>query len=167
MNNGHRNFNRTPAVHAPGEVLSTFGEYTDAVALVEKLVDGDFPVSAIAIVGKDLKTVERIRGRMSNSKVALSGATTGAFIGLVLGLFSPVSGEGDAVTITITNLIQPILIAAGVGMLFNIIRFSMAKNKRSFVSTSMVMAKEYEVQVPQNLVSQARAVMAKSSAEGN
>ncbi|MFM5951985.1 MAG: general stress protein [Micrococcales bacterium] len=165
MNNGQRNFSRTPAVHAQGEVLASFGEYTEAVALVEKLVEANFPVTAIAIVGKDLKTVERIRGRMNYGKVALSGATTGAFIGFVLSLFSPVPAGADVSVIAVSNVIQPVLIAAGVGMMFNIIRFAMSRNKRSFMSSSMVMAKEYEVQVPGNLLAQAKEAAAKP-AEG-
>jgi hypothetical protein len=150
-----------PATPAQGEVLASFGEYTEAVALVEKLVESDFPITAIAIVGKDLKTVERLRGRMGNGKVALSGATTGAFIGLVIGLLSPVPQGADAAAIAVSNILQPILIAAGVGMLFGVIRYSMSKNKRSFVSSSMVLAKEYEVQVPGNLLEQAKQIQAK------
>ena len=146
-----------PATPAQGEVLASFGEYTEAVALVEKLVESDFPITAIAIVGKDLKTVERLRGRMGNGKVALSGATTGAFIGLL----SPVPQGADAAAIAVSNILQPILIAAGVGMLFGVIRYSMSKNKRSFVSSSMVLAKEYEVQVPGNLLEQAKQIQAK------
>ena len=52
-------------------------------------------------------------------------------------------------------------IAAGIGMIFNIVRFAMSRNKRSFVSSSMVMAKEYEVQVPSNLLAQAKEAAAK------
>ncbi|MEY3663162.1 MAG: hypothetical protein RI919_678 [Actinomycetota bacterium] len=103
-------------------MLASFGEYTDAVALVEKLVEANFPMTAIAIVGKDLKTVERIRGRMNYGKVALSGATTGAFIGFVLSLFSPVPEGADASSIAVSNVIQPVLIAAGIGMMFNIVQ---------------------------------------------
>ena len=146
-------------------MLASFGEYTDAVALVEKLVEANFPMTSIAIVGKDLKTVERVRGRMNYGKVALSGATTGAFIGFVLSLFSPVPEGADASSIAVSNVIQPVLIAAGVGMIFNIIRFAMSRNKRSFMSSSMVMAKEYEVQVPGNLLAQAKDAAAKP-AEG-
>ena len=53
------------------------------------------------------------------------------------------------------------LIAAGIGMMFNIVRFAMSRNKRSFMSSSMVMAKEYEVQVPSNLLAQAKEAAAK------
>jgi hypothetical protein len=67
----------------------------------------------------------------------------------------------DASSIAVSNVIQPVLIAAGIGMMFNIVRFAMSRNKRSFMSSSMVMAKEYEVQVPSNLLAQAKEVAAK------
>jgi hypothetical protein len=37
----------------------------------------------------------------------------------------------------------------------------MSRNKRGFMSSSMVMAKEYEVQVPSNLLAQAKDLAAK------
>jgi hypothetical protein len=82
-------------------------------------------------------------------------------IGLLIGLITPVSSTNpDVVAVTLSALAQPMLIGAGVGMLFNILRFSLAKNKRNFASVSMAIAKEYEVQVPGNLVEQAKRVAA-------
>ena len=79
----------------------------------------------------------------------------------MLSLFSPVPEGADASSIAVSNVIQPVLIAAGIGMIFNIVRFAMSRNKRSFMSSSMVMAKEYEVQVPSNLLAQAKEAAAK------
>jgi hypothetical protein len=45
-------------------------------------------------------------------------------------------------------------------MLFNILRFSVARNKRAFVSQSSVVAGKYEVQVPGNLTDQAEKAIA-------
>jgi hypothetical protein len=161
VNNGRRNLGRIPSPHTQGEVIATFSEYRDAVVYVEKLMTADFPPGSIAIVGNNLRSVERVRGRISNARVALSGASTGLTIGLLVGLISPVSTtSADVVAVTLGALIQPMLIGAGVGMLFNILRFSLAKNKRSFASVSMAVAKDYEVQVPGNLVEQAKRVAA-------
>jgi hypothetical protein len=41
-----------------------------------------------------------------------------------------------------------LVVAAGLGMLFQIIRFSTTKNKRSFLSSQMPIATRYEVIVP-------------------
>ena len=45
-------------------------------------------------------------------------------------------------------------------MLINIVRFSLARNKRAFVSQSSVIASKYEVQVPGNLAEQAEKAIA-------
>jgi hypothetical protein len=147
-----------------GEVVGTFDEYAAAVAYVEKLVANDFPVQLIAIVGKNLRTVERVRNRINQGRVALSGAITGSWIGFLFALFMPAGDGTQSATlanITASMFLQPVLIGAGIGMLFNVVRFSLARNKRSFASQSMVIASEYQVQVPNDLVAQAQAAAAK------
>ncbi len=168
MNNGRRNLNRIPSALTQGEVVATFGEYLDAVHYVERLLASDFPPNAIAIVGNNLKSVERVRGRLSTARVALGGASTGLTVGLIFGLITtPAVSATDALAVTALALVQPMIIGAGLGMLLNVVRFSMARNKRGFISASLVMAKEYEVQVPGNLVAQAKRIAAETSGMGN
>ena len=50
-------------------------------------------------------------------------------------------------------------------MLFQVIRFSLTKNKRNFVSTSQIVATKYEVLVPSELVSQANSAYQKGGEE--
>jgi hypothetical protein len=152
-----------------GEVVGTFDEYATAVAYVEKLVANDFPAQLIAIVGKNLRTVERVRNRINQGRVALSGAITGSWIGFLFALFMPTgSGTESAklATITASSFLQPVLIGAGIGMLFNVLRFTLTKNKRSFVSQSMIIASAYQVQVPSDLVSKAQEAAAKAEVAG-
>ena len=56
----------------------------------------------------------------------------------------------------LTNVGAGIVIGAGIGMLINIIRFSLTKNRRGFISGQMVVAKKYEVVVPGNLAELAK-----------
>ena len=53
------------------------------------------------------------------------------------------------------NLGAAVLIGAGIGMLFQVIRFSATKNKRGFSSGSLVVAAKYEVIVPSDLANEA------------
>jgi hypothetical protein len=148
-----------------GEVVGTFDEYAAAVAYVEKLVANDFPVQLIAIVGKNLRSVERGRNRINQGRVALSGAITGSWIGFLFALLMPTGNGTDSAavaSITASTFLQPVLIGAGIGMLFNVLRFTLTKNKRSFVSQSMIIASEYQVQVPSDLVSKAQEAAAKA-----
>jgi hypothetical protein len=63
------------------------------------------------------------------------------FFGLIFG----VTGTEQ---VLLTNVLAGIIIGAGLGMLLNILRFSVTKNRRGFVSGQSVIAKKYQVVVP-------------------
>jgi hypothetical protein len=156
--------NNPPAL-PQGEVIAKFTNYAEAVAFVDGIIANGFPAGAVAIVGKDLRTVERVRGKMSYGRVAVSGAVTGSWIGLFAGFVFGGSSATSAVTTTTSafgSTFSTVLIGAGLGMLVNILRYSLMRNKRAFVSQSTVIASKYEVQVPSALADQASAAAAKS-----
>ena len=76
-----------------GEILATFDTYEKAQQAVDVLARADFPVKQLAILGNDLKSVERVTGKLTWGRVALAGAASGAWLGVFLGLlliiFSP------------------------------------------------------------------------------
>ncbi len=136
-----------------GEVIASFTEYDSAVAFVENLIAKDFPPGAIAIVGNDLRSVERVRGRISYSSVAIRGAVNGAWLGFIIGfLFFPTMLTSVQGTATMA------LVGCGVGILLNVIRYSLARKKRGFVSVAQFVAKQYQVQVSGDLVGQANQI---------
>ena len=49
--------------------------------------DNKFPVHKVAIVGVDLRMVEQVIGRLSWGRAAGGGLLTGAWFGLLLGIF--------------------------------------------------------------------------------
>ena len=141
-------------------MIANFKQYTDALAYVDNLIKHNFPAGSVAIVGSDLRTVERIRGKVTYSRLAIGGAVTGSWVGLAFGLvFGGGSAASQAELVSATASVgQSVVVGAGLGMLFNVIRYSMSRNKRSFVSQSSVVASKYQVQVPAALADQARAV---------
>ena len=136
-------------------MVADFTQYNEAVAYVEKLVANGFPAGFIAIVGTDVRTVERVRGRLSYARVALNGAITGSWLGLIFAFFF--GGTATESLGVSSPLTAGIVMGAGLGMLFAVIRMSLAKSKRHFVSQSSVIALKYQVQVPASLVGQALA----------
>jgi hypothetical protein len=149
-----------------GTTVADFPTYPEAVAYVERILKGDFPATAIAIVGSDLSTVERIKGRINYGRVARSGAMTGAWLGLLVFLvFGSAPDSTGTATTPLFSLPSAILVGAGFGMLFQVIRFSMAKNKRSFSSGSLVVAKKYEVVVPSELTGEVTEAFIKGGAQ--
>src|SRR5580765_4541639 len=73
--------------------LGVYDHYVYAQQAVDFLSDSGFPVQNVLIVGTDLKQVERVTGRLTTGRVALAGAASGAWLGLLvgvlLGIFSP------------------------------------------------------------------------------
>jgi hypothetical protein len=152
----------TPSTLPEGEVVGQFKNYQEAVKAVEQLVENGFPARLISIIGSELKTVENLRGKLGYGRVALSGAVTGSWIGLFFGLLFGATSTTEQVVIT--NLSAGIVIGAGIGMLLNVIRFSLTKNKRSFISAQAVVAKKYDVIVPTGQLADAKKAIKASKA---
>lgn len=143
-----------------GEVIADFKQYPEAQAFVDNLIKHNFPAGAVAIVGSDLRTVERVRGKVNYARMAIGGAVTGSWMGLAFGLVfgGATDSTGAALFPGIESVGSSIVIGAGLGMLFNVTRYALSRNKRSYISQSSVVASKYQIQVPAGLADQARAV---------
>lgn len=149
-----------------GHVLGEFRDYASASELVNKLVQNDFPASRVSIIGYDPVLVERVRSKLGYGRVALSGALTGFWLGLLFALLLGIGftqGEDGALGYQPQQFAAVLILAAGAGMLINILRFSLAKNKRSFLSTQSPVATRYEVLVPDQDASLALKALTKHS----
>lgn len=153
--------NRIQQLSVPnGEAIASFTQYAPAVDYVDQLIRHDFPAPMVAIVGSDLQSVERVRGRLSYGRVALQGVISGSWIGLLISLFLPVSSTSTSSASIGVSTGAAIVIGAGVGMLLNILRFSLSRNRHEFSSASAVVAAKYEVVVPHPMVDQALKAIA-------
>ncbi|MCU1446081.1 MAG: hypothetical protein JWP54_1739 [Cryobacterium sp.] len=140
-----------------GEILATYETYNEAQLAVDRLAKADFPVKQLAIVGNDLKTVERVTGKLTWSRVALAGAASGAWLGVFFGLlffvFSP-DGAG------LPFLFAAVLMGAGFGMLFGLVSYALNRRRKDFTSTMQVIAGNYQVIVDAELLHKARNLLA-------
>ncbi|MCU1532770.1 MAG: hypothetical protein JWO49_2341 [Arthrobacter sp.] len=138
-----------------GDVVGSYNSYLDAQKAVDYLADQQFPVQMVSIVGNELKMVERVTGRLSYPRVALSGALSGMwfglFVGVMLSFFSPTGGYFSIVT--------SVLMGAAFFMLFGIVTYAMQRGKRDFTSTSQVVATNYDVVVSHEAGSEARRLL--------
>lgn len=145
-----------------GHVMGEFTSYQDASALVTKLVQGDFPAGKVSIIGHDPVIVESVRSRLGYGRIALSGMLTGFWLGLIfallLGVGFTTSPDGE-VSYQPQTFAAALIVAAGIGMLINILRFSFSKTKRSYLSTQMPVASRYEVVVPFDEIARANKAL--------
>ena len=138
-----------------GDIVGSYNSYLDAQKAVDYLADQQFPVQMVSIVGNDLKMVERVTGRLTYPRVALSGALSGMwfglFVGVMLSFFSTTPGYFSIVT--------SVLMGAAFFMLFGIVTYAMQRGKRDFTSTSQVVATNYDVVVSFEAANEARRLL--------
>lgn len=140
-----------------GDVLGTYDTYFEAQAVVDRLAKADFEVKRLAIIGSDLKTVERVTGKLTYGKAALAGAASGAWFGLFIGVL---------LTFTTTSavlqyVIAAVIIGAGFGALFGVGAAAINRRTRDFTSTHQVIASKYEIVIDPALLSKAQGVLSR------
>ncbi|MFQ4149192.1 general stress protein [Arthrobacter sp. LAPM80] len=144
-----------------GERIGSYTSYLDAQKAVDYLADEKFPVRHVSIVGNDLKMVERVTGKLSYPRVALTGAMTGAwfglFIGVMLSFFDSASSNAGAPYV---NVFTAVLLGAALWLLFAIIGYAAQRGKRDFTSTNQVLASSYDVIVTADVAGEARRLLA-------
>ena len=144
-------------------MLGTYDTYLEAQGVVDRLSKADFAVAKLSIVGNDLKTVERVTGKLTYGRAALAGAASGAwlglFFGLVLTLFTPPTPQSFGFVIAAT------LIGAGFGVIFGIVTYAVNRRRRDFTSTHQVLASNYQIIIDPELTAKAQLTLQQHPAE--
>lgn len=138
-------------------VLASYDDYAGAQKAVDTLSDNGFPVQNTAIVGVDVRIVESVLGRLSWGRAALNGLATGAWFGMLIGLFVGLFSSGS-------NSIWPLvglglLYGAAFGIVYGLISYAFTGGKRDFVSRQQLIAARYDVLCDQSVIGEARKVL--------
>ena len=153
--------NTAAAVTNPQRVVGSFADYAAAQKAVDYLSDEKFAVEHVTIVGRGLKFVEQVTGRLNWGRALLngllSGVTTGLFIGLLLSLF--VRPEPDEF-LAWDLLGWSAAIGAVFGAIFAVIGYAMTGGKRDFTSVGAMRAETYDVLVDADHADEAERVLA-------
>lgn len=138
--------------------LGVYDGYAQAQQVVDFLSDHEFEVQQVAIVGTELKTVERVTGRLTRGKVALAGAISGFWMGLFVGLAFALFASGNGAGF----LISTPIFGAIFGLVWSQVGFTAVTRggTRDFSSVSQVVATKYEVLVEHRLFEKAQQLLA-------
>jgi hypothetical protein len=138
--------------------LGVYDKYEQAQRVVDFLSDNEFAVQNMAIVGTELKTVERVTGRITRGKAAAASAISGAWLGLFIGLAFALFGKGQVLGFVITVVV----LGALFGLIWSQIGYSAVTRggTRDFSSVTQVVATKYEVLVEHRLAERARELLA-------
>lgn len=144
--------------------LGVYDRYEQAQRVVDYLSDQSFAVQHVAIVGTELRTVERVTGRLTRGKVAAAGAGSGAWMGLFIGFAFALFGKGNQLGMIVSIVIFGTLF----GLIWSQVGYSTITRggRRDFSSLSQVVATKYEVLVEHKLAEDARALLAQQPGAG-
>lgn len=152
-------------VEPTGLPVGNYDTYKEAQRAVDYLADHDFPVEHITIVGKELRLVERVVGRLTTSKAArlgaMGGAAWGLFIGVMIMLFAA-GEEGVPVLIPIVA----VLFGAALGATTGALGHSATGGHRDFSSNTSVVPTCYEILCQHQHAEEARNQLARLALRG-
>lgn len=137
--------------------IGVYTSYADAQKAVDSLADQNFPVANIAIVGTDLKLIERVTGRKTWGTVInrglANGLSTALMITLILFLIEP--GR---------DLLMLIIEAMAIGMLIGVgfaaLGHKLTGGQRDFTSITQTVPGKFEILCEHKVAQQARQLLA-------
>ncbi|MEU1970164.1 general stress protein [Microbacterium sp. NPDC019599] len=141
-----------------GQTVASFPTYEAAQKAVSRLIAADVPARDIAIVGSGLRSIERVTGRLGYAAAARTGAINGLLLGL---LFSAILVLGSP-SVPIQAFVGVLFVGVAIGMLLNIVAYSLVRRRRDFASVMQVLADHYEVTVTASSIHRARQVIGTS-----
>ena len=136
--------------------VGLYKTYAEAQKAVDFLADEKFAVQNLAIVGTDLKSVERVLGRKSWGTVIGQGVQSGVSTGLLVGLVMLIFGGVKNILLL---LLVALAIGIALGLIFNAITYAMSRGKRDFTSVTQTVATKYEVLCEHKVAAQAKEML--------
>ncbi len=138
------------------QTVGVYDGYPQAQAAVDYLADQKFAVENLAIVGTDLKSVERVTGRRNWGTVMVqglqSGLSTGLMVTFILWFLQPQTNP-------LVLLPGALLIGILIGIAFAAIGYAASRGKRDFNSISQTVANKYELLCEHKVAGQARELL--------
>ncbi|MCR2784463.1 MULTISPECIES: general stress protein [unclassified Microbacterium] len=143
-----------------GDTVATFTTYEAAQKAVSALIAADVPARDIAIVGQDLRSIEKVTGRLGYATAARQGAINGVLLGLLFAAIF-VLGTPD---VPIQLFVGVLFVGIAMGMLMSIITYSFVRRRRDYASITQVVADRYDLTVLPSSVHRARQALGRGDA---
>lgn len=138
-----------------GEIVASTRDYESAQKLVSKLIAQEVPARDIAIVGQNVRTIERVTGKLGYAAAARSGAINGVLIGLFLSAIL-VLGNPE---VPMQLFVGFVFIGVALGMLLSLVTYAIVRRRRDFASVTQFAADHYEVTVLPSSLAKARLAL--------
>ena len=136
--------------------VGIYNSYADAQKAVDFLADAKFEVQNLAIVGTELKSVERVLGRRNWGTVITQGMQSGISTGLLVGLVMLIFTRPASILLL---LLVSLAIGVLLGVGFSAAAYAMSRGRRDFTSVTQTIATKYEVLCEHKVAAQAREML--------
>jgi hypothetical protein len=136
-------------------IVASYVNYAEAEAAVDYLADRDFPVERIAIVGRDVKLVEQVTGRVTYATAAAQGAAAGALPGALIGWMFGLFDWVDPLTSGLLLALYGLLFGAVVGGLLNVAMHAVQGGHRDFTTILGMQPSRFDILVDAEVADQA------------
>lgn len=147
-------------------LIASFDDYADAEFAVDYLSDRGFPVERTAIIGRDLKLVEQVTGRLDNGRAALrgaaGGAATGALVGWIFGIFNWIAPLTTGLLLALYGLVFGAIVGALIGLLVHVLQ----GGRRDFASVSAMRPERFELLVDDEVADEATRLLEQAQTGG-
>ncbi|HKP88418.1 MAG TPA: general stress protein [Thermoleophilaceae bacterium] len=142
-----------------GLAIASFRTYAEAEAAVDRLSDSGFPVDRVAIVGRGLRLVERVTGRLGYGEATLRGAAAGAFAGALIGWLFAVFDWLDPLVPSGWLIVDGFLVGSLAGASIGLLMHALTGGRRDFTSIPSVEADRYDLVVDEPFADEAAALL--------
>ncbi len=136
--------------------VGLYNTYAEAQKAVDFLADQKFEVQNLAIVGTDLRSVERVLGRRNWGTVLNQGVMSGISTGLLVALVMLIFTRPPSI---LALLLVSLAIGIVLGIGFAAATYAMSKGQRDFTSVTQTVATKYEVLCEHKVAARAREML--------
>ncbi len=141
---------------APAQrVVASFDSYAAAERAVDHLSDRGFPVERVTVVGRGLKLVEQVTGRLTYAGAAGRSALTGAIIGAAFGWIFGLLGWVNPLISGLLLALYGAGLGAAFGAVFGLVAHALTGGRRDFSSVQGVQADTYELLLDEDVAQEA------------
>ncbi|MFF2202245.1 general stress protein [Streptomyces sp. NPDC058145] len=140
--------------------VASYSTYQEAERAVDHLADQGFPVQKVAIIGRDMRLVEQVIGRMGYGGAALHGAASGALPGVLVGWIFGLLNWLNPVVSGLLLALYGLIFGAVVGALLGVLLHAAQGGRRNFASVRSMEPSRYDVVVDEDVADEAVRLVA-------
>ncbi|WP_177232894.1 general stress protein [Streptomyces sp. Ag109_O5-10] len=140
--------------------VASYSTYQEAERAVDRLVDQGFPVQKIAIIGRDMRLVEQVIGRMGYGDAAFHGAAAGALPGVLIGWIFGLLNWLNPVVSGLLLALYGLIFGAVVGALLGVLLYAAQGGHRDFASVRSIEPSRYDVVADEDVADEAARLVA-------